>query len=91
MSDYKGIAYLQRKLAMKRPRVLLRYACYEQKQNARDKEGVAEQAVLRCNRKRESKAMCRQNSPSNQHSQNSAYAIFGYQLAVKLHCSSSFL
>ena len=36
MSDYKGIAYLQRKLAMKRPRVLLRYAFYEQKQNARD-------------------------------------------------------
>ena len=36
MSDYKGIAYLQRKLAMKRPRVLLRYAFYEQKQLARD-------------------------------------------------------
>ena len=36
MSDYKGIAYLQRKLAMKRPRVLLRYAFYEQKQNAKD-------------------------------------------------------
>jgi hypothetical protein len=36
MSDYKGIAYLQRKLAMKRPRVLLRYAFYEQKQRAKD-------------------------------------------------------
>ena len=36
MSDYKGIAYLQRKLEMKRPRVLLRYAFYEQKQKARD-------------------------------------------------------
>lgn len=36
MSDYKGIAYLQRKLAMKRVRVLLRYAFYEQKQNAKD-------------------------------------------------------
>ena len=36
MSDYKGISYLQRKLEMKRPRVLLRYAFYEQKQNARD-------------------------------------------------------
>ena len=36
MSDYKGIAYLQRKLAMKRPRVLLRYAFYEQKQKAND-------------------------------------------------------
>ena len=36
MSDYKGISYLQRKLAMKRPRVLLRYAFYEQKQNAKD-------------------------------------------------------
>ena len=36
MSDYKGIGYLQRKLAMKRPRVLLRYAFYEQKQKAED-------------------------------------------------------
>ena len=36
MSDYKGIAYLQRKLAMKRPRVLLRYTFYEQKQSAKD-------------------------------------------------------
>ena len=36
MSDYKGIAYLQRKLAMKRPRILLRYAFYEQKQKAKD-------------------------------------------------------
>lgn len=36
MSDYKGISYLQRKLAMKRPRVLLRYAFYEQKQRAKD-------------------------------------------------------
>ena len=36
MSDYKGIAYLQRKLSMKRPRVLLRYAFYEQKQKAND-------------------------------------------------------
>ena len=36
MSDYKGIAYLQRKLAIKRPRVLLRYAFYEQKQRAKD-------------------------------------------------------
>ena len=36
MSDYKGIAYLQRKLEMKRVRVLLRYAFYEQKQNAKD-------------------------------------------------------
>ena len=36
MSDYKGIAYLQRKLAIKRQRVLLRYAFYEQKQRADD-------------------------------------------------------
>ena len=36
MSDYKGIAYLQNKLLMKRPRVLLRYAFYEQKQVAKD-------------------------------------------------------
>ena len=36
MSDYKGISYLQRKLATKRPRVLLRYAFYEQKQKAED-------------------------------------------------------
>jgi hypothetical protein len=36
MSDYKGIAYLQNKLATKRPRVLLRYAFYEQKQKAAD-------------------------------------------------------
>ena len=36
MSDYKGISYLQSKLAMKRPRVLLRYAFYEQKQRASD-------------------------------------------------------
>ena len=36
MSDYKGIAYLQRKLLAKRVRVLLRYAFYEQKQTAKD-------------------------------------------------------
>ena len=36
MSDYKGIDYLQRKLVMKRPRVLLRYSFYEQKQKADD-------------------------------------------------------
>ena len=36
MSDYKGINYMQRKLVMKRPRVLLRYAFYEQKQTAKD-------------------------------------------------------
>ena len=36
MSDYKGIEYLQRKLLVKRPRVLLRYMFYEQKQNADD-------------------------------------------------------
>ena len=36
MSDYKGISYLQRKLAMKRTRVLIRYAFYEQKQKADD-------------------------------------------------------
>lgn len=36
MSDYKGIGYLQRKLEMKRPRILLRYAFYEQKQRAED-------------------------------------------------------
>ena len=36
MSEYKGISYLQRKLAMKRPRVLLRYAFYEQHQRADD-------------------------------------------------------
>lgn len=34
--NYKGIGYLQRKLEMKRPRVLLRYAFYEQKQKAND-------------------------------------------------------
>lgn len=36
MSDYKGIGYLQRKLETKRPRILLRYAFYEQKQRAED-------------------------------------------------------
>ena len=36
MSDYKGIAYLRRKLNTKRERVLLRYKYYEMKQKARD-------------------------------------------------------
>ena len=36
MSDYKGIAYLKRRLAAKRPRVDLRYEYYEMKNVVRD-------------------------------------------------------
>ena len=36
MTEYKGAEYLKRKLEMKRPRVLLRYKFYEQKQSAAD-------------------------------------------------------
>ena len=36
MAEYKGIAYLRRKLALKQTRVLLRYEYYEMKNHVKD-------------------------------------------------------